>query len=138
MSSHLEQVESLIMKAVQGVLTRGLSDPRVRGLISVTKVKVSPDLANADVWISVLPEKHANLTHRALQHASSHIRSAVSGKVALRKMPRISFLLDESLKKQAAIHSAINQAIAMTPQDDEDHTDDESSRKLHEPEDFRP
>lgn len=128
MSTHVEQVESLIKRAVQTVLTRGLSDPRVRGLISVTKVKVSPDLANATVWVSVLPEEQAKLSLRGVQHAASHIRSQVSSMVAIRKTPRLSFQLDDSLKKQAAIHAAINQAVPQSPDEHEGDSADAPTR----------
>lgn len=130
MSSHSEQVASVLRKAVQGILSKGLSDPRVRGLISVTRVNISPDLADAQVWVSVLPAEHAKLTVRGLGHAAKHIRTQVSKTVALRRMPRLSFHLDESLKKQAEIHAAINKA--MDPGEDEPatpgHETEESSQ----------
>lgn len=129
MTSHTEQVASLLKRAIQDVLSRGLSDPRVRGLISVTEVKVSPDLANASVGISVLPDEHATLSMRGIEHAASHIRSQVSRSVALRRVPRLSFHLDESLKKQAAVHAAISKAVGDSPapkNDAAERTEDDS------------
>jgi ribosome-binding factor A len=134
MSSHVEQVASVLKKAVQDILSRGLSDPRVRGLISVTQVKLSPDYAEAQVWVSVLPDQHAKLSIKGLQHAASHIRSQVSKSVALRRMPRLSFHLDDSLKKQAQVHAAINQALQDDRQLDEQHND-APIQPGHQPED---
>lgn len=116
MTAHQEQIASTLKRAIQEVLSRGLSDPRVRGLISVTRVKVSPDLAHAAVGVSVLPAEHARLTLRGLEHAAKHIRSQVGRKVALRRMPRLSFHLDESLKKEAAVHAAISKSAASQSQ----------------------
>lgn len=111
MSSHIEQVASLLKRSIQEVITRGLSDPRVRGLISVTEVKVSPDHANASVHVSILPEQHGALSLKGLEHAASHIRSEVSALVAMRRVPKLTFQLDDSLKKQAAVYAAINKAV---------------------------
>lgn len=136
MSSHLEQVASLLKRAIQDVLSRGLSDPRVRGLISVTEVKVSPDLANASVGISILPEEHSKLTLKGVQHAASHIRSQVSASVALRRVPRLAFHLDESLKKQAAVHAAISKAVGES--DPSKEPSDASDSTTHQTEDPSP
>ena len=57
MSHHLEQVASEVRRRLQDLLVRGLSDPRVRGMVSVTDVKVAPDLSEAYVKVSVLPEE---------------------------------------------------------------------------------
>ena len=77
MSIRTEQVASLIQRAVQAQLSRGLNDPRIRGMISVTKVTVSPDLSDATIYVSVMPDKHTNLTLCGLQHAAPHLQRQV-------------------------------------------------------------
>jgi ribosome-binding factor A len=109
MSQRTAQIASVIQTAVQRVITRGLNDPRVRGLISVTKVEVSPDLADARVFVSVLPAEHSELTMHGLRSAAGFIQSEIAGEVAARRLPRLSFRLDESLKKQAALDEAIRE-----------------------------
>ena len=109
MSTHAHQIESVLKRSVQDVLTRGLNDPRVRGLISVTKVDVAPDYSEAIVWCSVLPEEHGPLSIKGIEHAGAWIRRTVAEKVSLRRMPKLVFRLDESLKKQAEVLSAINE-----------------------------
>lgn len=110
MTQRTDQLASVIHHEVQSVLTRGLNDPRVRGLISITKVEVTPDLAEAKVHVSILPEHHTSLTMLGLRHATGHIQSRVAKVVTSRRMPRLRFVLDESLKKQARLESAIAQA----------------------------
>jgi ribosome-binding factor A len=107
MSQRLEQIASVIQIAVQRVISRGLNDPRVRGLISITKVEVAPDLADARVYVSVLPAENAELTMHGLRSAAGHIQAEIAGEVAARRLPRLSFRLDDSLKKQAEIDQAI-------------------------------
>ena len=111
MSLHTDQVASVLRRAIQQVLSRGLNDPRVQGLISVTQVQVSDDLADATVSVSVLPAERGELTLHGLRHAARHIRTEVGKAVRMRRLPRFSFKLDESLKKEAQIIAAINEAI---------------------------
>ena len=114
MSIRTEQLASTLRKAVQQVITRGLNDPRVRGLVSVTGVQVSPDLAEAYIDVSIFPREHSKLTMHGLKSSAGHIRSDVSNFTKLRRTPRLVFRLDESLKKQADVLAAI----------DDQHTDE--------------
>lgn len=101
MSHRRDQVASSIRRAVQSILDRGLQDPRVRGLISVTRVTLDDPLSHAVVHVSVLPAERAELTMQGLDHATPRIRSQISRSVRLRRLPRLSFHLDDSIKKQA-------------------------------------
>jgi ribosome-binding factor A len=96
-----------LQKAVQAVLSRGLQDPRVRGLLSVTRVDISPDQRHATVWVSVLPEEHAELALHGLRHATRHIQYQVARSVTTRRMPLLAFRLDRAIKKQAEVLAAI-------------------------------
>ncbi len=71
-------------------------------MISVTGVEISPDLARGMVSISVHPAEYELLTLKGLQAAGKHIRRAVAERIRIRRMPRLEFQLDSSLKKQAA------------------------------------
>lgn len=108
MSHRVEQVQSLLKRAVSQVLSRReLSDPRIVGLISVTEVKVSPDMHDAYVYVSVLPAKDEVKVVAALKAATRVIQQHVKKAVALGMVPHLEFRLDESLKKQAQIDAAI-------------------------------
>lgn len=110
MTLHHQQVTSVIQRAVQAIISRGLNDPRVRGMISITQVRLSPDFAQATIFVSILPQEHESLTLHGLIHASSHIRYQLSRAVSLRRVPRIEFRLDKSIKKQNQVLSAITRA----------------------------
>ena len=114
MSQRQKQVEELLQRAVAGVLQRGLADPRIKGMVSVTKVDVSPDLKNAKVLVSVLPEKHESATMHGLQDATRHIQQQVKKAVALRVVPHLRFAIDHDLKKQAAVLAAIDEGMKRT------------------------
>jgi ribosome-binding factor A len=111
MSRRTDQLASTIHRAVQGVLARGLNDPRVRGLISVTRVEVLQDMSEARVFVSILPEEATELSMHGLHHAAPHVQHAVAQQVPVRRLPQLVFRLDESLKKQARVDAAIAEGL---------------------------
>jgi ribosome-binding factor A len=115
LSVRTERVASTIQEAVQQVFAKGLADPRLEGLITVTKVTVSDDLKAATVWVSVLPPERQKLVVHGLKHAAAHIRHQVGNLIALNQMPTVSFRLDESLKREAEVYRALDKARIASP-----------------------
>lgn len=109
------QLASTIERTVQQVLARGLHDPRVKGLITVTGVDLNDATRTATVRVSILPEEHESLTMHGLRAATTHIRKDVMGRIRTREMPRLEFQLDRTVKEQAALLNAINRAVEDTP-----------------------
>ena len=101
MSMKNDRLTSSLLKGVQQRLARGLQDPRVRGLITVTKVEITNDGKLATIGISVLPAEHQKLTVHGLQSAARHIRRDVADTIRTRTMPEFRFVEDDGLKKQA-------------------------------------
>jgi ribosome-binding factor A len=111
MSRRTEQVNEAIRRAVQTILTEGLGDPRLNGLLlTVTTVGVDTDLTLAVIRVSVLPHEKEDLALHALKSAARHIRRGVGDRIDLHKMPEFMFKLDEGLKKQAEVLSALSKA----------------------------
>jgi ribosome-binding factor A len=110
MTQRTEQVASTLKRAVQEVLSRGIADPRVQGLITITRIDVSADLANATVYCTVAPVKHQELSLHGLQSASRWIRRQVADKVRFRRMPQFRFRIDEQLLKQQEVLASIAEA----------------------------
>lgn len=131
MSHRIAQVEATLKKAIAEVLQRDMADPRIDAFISITKVSISPDMANATISVSIMPEEKQSKNIHGLQHATRHIRSLVLKKMATRTVPRFRFVLDQSLKKEAAVHDAIRRAEEKTPATDVDAAapDDTAARE---------
>lgn len=128
MSRRTDQIASLIRRAVQSRLSRGLNDPRVRGMISVTQVTVAADLSEAVILISVMPAKHAQLTLRGLQSAATHLRGELGRSARLRHQPRLTFKLDDSMRHAAEAMAAIMQVSGTErPSPDQTQTEDSGS-----------
>jgi ribosome-binding factor A len=111
-SHRLEQLTAAIERGVREVMARGFSDPRIGGLITVTGVKVLPDLSRAIISVSVLPEEKQDLTFHGLASAAQYIRREVGKLVETRQLPQFEFVLDSSLKKQAAIFRELDKVKA--------------------------
>lgn len=110
MSVRTDRISATIRKTLQEAIARGVHDPRVRGIITVTSVEVSPDLRTALVRVSVLPESAQELTLHGLASAAGRLRREVGDAVRMKRVPDITFQLDDSLKRQAKVLSAIARA----------------------------
>lgn len=110
MNKRVERVASTMREAVQKVILRGLADPRARGLITVTEVRITDDLKVADIYISILPEDRQELTMHAIRHAARHLRRETGELMALHELPEFNFKLDLRLKQQAAVFEALAKA----------------------------
>jgi ribosome-binding factor A len=96
--SRPERVGQEIQAAIGDILSRGeLRDPRI-GYITITGVKVSPDLRVARVFYSMLgTEKEREETQKGLDAAKGYVRREVTATVKLRVSPEIFFSFDESV-----------------------------------------
>lgn len=117
-STRIARVRSSIQKSIQASLSRGLGDPRIRGLVSVTDVDVAPDLGRARIKISVVPDKYESRVIRGLQSASGRLRAEVGQSARLRKVPKLAFEIDRSLKNQAEIEGLVREdEIQLEPEE---------------------
>lgn len=87
------QVSGVLHRALQARIARGLSDPRLQGLVSILDVQVTPDLSRARVLVSVLPADRGPLALSALRSAAGHLRASVRDSVHLRRVPELVFEL---------------------------------------------
>lgn len=86
-----------------------LKNPNVTGLMSVTKVKITPDLKYAKVYISILNSKNINKTLEGLKESSGFIRSQIAKRINLRITPELIFELDDSMEYGEKIDSILKE-----------------------------
>lgn len=115
MSKRTEQIESLLQRSIAGVIQRGLDDPRVDALVTVTRVTVSKDMRHATVYVTVLPEEKTAKNLAGLTAASRHIGLALRDRVDLRIIPRLSFRFDERARRELEVLTAIHRANQPAP-----------------------
>ncbi len=108
-----ERVTSALTRALRQALVEGLADPRLDGvLVTVVGGTLSPDGLAFTAGVSVLPERAGPLALQALRHASGHLKQGMARHVDIRRMPRLEFELDDSLKRQAALDAALTRPQA--------------------------
>jgi ribosome-binding factor A len=95
---------STIQQELAQIIMRELSDPRLVGLPSITRVKVSADLSIADVYVTIMgTEGQQNAALNALKHSAGMMRTKLTKVLSLRQAPFLKFHIDEGLKKEIAV-----------------------------------
>ena len=110
-SRRLEKVSRSIQNTVSDVINNHISDPRVKGMISVTRVDPAPDLRSAKVYLSILgvSETQEKLSITGIRSASGYIRTCLARRLTMKMCPALEFILDEGLKKSFETMQLINQ-----------------------------
>jgi ribosome-binding factor A len=113
-SGRTRKVESQLREIV-GEEVAALSDPRIQGLVTVTDVRVSPDLAHATVYYSVLSAENATEAREGLQSAAGRIQASVASQMRLKRTPRLHFEPDPVVEQATRIENALRE---VRPDDD--------------------
>ena len=107
--TRLGRINEELKKEISHIITFELKDPNITGLISVTKVKITPDLKYAKVYVSILNAKNQEKTLNGLKDSSGFIRSQIAKTVNLRITPQLVFELDDSIEYGMKIDSIIKE-----------------------------
>jgi ribosome-binding factor A len=112
MSRRTERVNELIREELSELILRELRDPRLDGLISITRVEVSPDLYNARVHVSVMSETaDQSEAIKALNAAAGYLHKELVHRLEMRRVPFLTFQLDKSIEEGAAILAHIDEVL---------------------------
>lgn len=95
-SNRLGRVNEELKKEISQVINYELQNSKVTGIVSVTKVKITPDLRYAKVYISTLNPKDVKKTLEGLKESAGFIRSRVANTINLRVTPELVFVYDDS------------------------------------------
>ncbi len=103
-----DRVGDQIRKEISELLTRGqVHDPGI-GFITLTQVKVSPDLQLARVHYTSLGDAAAKQqTAKALERATPFLRRQLGSRLRLRRVPELEFRFDESVAHQDRIEQIL-------------------------------
>ena len=100
MGNRPERVGEAIRDELSTLLARDVHDPGV-GFITLTTVKVSPDLQLARVYYTIMGDDRAREeTKRALGRATPFLRRQIGSRIRLRRVPELQFQFDESVEAQ--------------------------------------
>ena len=105
--NRLNRINEELKKEISHILTFELKNPDVTGLLSITKVKITPDLKYAQVYVSMLNSKNEEKTLEGLKKSSGFIRSQIAKTVNLRITPELVFKKDDSMEYGMKIDSIL-------------------------------
>jgi len=96
MSYRIEKLENLIKQEISLIFLRKLQDPAF-GFLTVTNVKVSPDLKIAKVYISVFEKDKRESVLERVKSGSGFIRSELASRIRIKLVPELKFFIDDTL-----------------------------------------
>lgn len=130
-SPRVQKVADQLQRELATLIQLEINDPRV-GMVSVISVKVSRDLAYADVYVTVLgsvdgaaalapgvtldqanelDKLEIKESVKALNNASGFLRTLLAKRMSLRITPKLTFHYDESVSRGQYLSSLIDRAI---------------------------
>jgi ribosome-binding factor A len=131
MSPRVQRVADQIQRELASLIQMEVNDPRV-GMVSVTGVEVSRDIAHAKVFVTVLNtltddaqinestlsepgdldklEIKENID--ALNKAAGFLRSLLAKRLSTRSVPKLRFYYDGSIARGQQLSSLIDSALA--------------------------
>jgi ribosome-binding factor A len=115
------RVGEQIQRELAALIHDELRDPRL-GMVSISSVQVSRDMAHAKIHVSVLgKDEQVSDSLGVLNHAAGFLRHRLGKILHMRVIPVLRFYHDRSLEEGARLGALINEAIAS----DKGHTDDD-------------
>lgn len=110
--SRTKRVAAQIQRELAELIQFEIKDPRI-GLVTVSGVDVTRDLAYAKVYVTLLnPESGVDEALEALNHAAGFLRHELGKRMKLRIVPHITFLYDASVEEGANLSALIDSAVA--------------------------
>jgi ribosome-binding factor A len=111
------------------MMARELHDPGF-GFLTITRVRVTPDLQLARVYYTTLGDAEARRnTQRAFDRAAPFIRRQLGRRLRLRRAPELEFLFDESIEGQDRIERLLREIHEAGPADGPPPGDDDDERQ---------
>jgi ribosome-binding factor A len=98
-STRPARVGDQLRAEISDLLARQVHDPGI-GFLTITQVKVSPDLQVARVYYTTLGDDHARReSAKALGRATPFLRRQIGSRLRLKRVPSLEFFFDESIER---------------------------------------
>ncbi len=111
-SRRQERIESLLHQEIANIIQNEVKDPRLAGMVSVTRVEASPDMRNATVFVSVFTldnlEERRTTDLEVLNHSARYIMFLLSQRLEIKFIPELAFKLDRSMEHASRVYEILN------------------------------
>jgi len=105
--SRIGRINEEIMRELSTAI-RGLKDPRVQQMLSITAVDTASDLRTAKVYVSVFDKEKSGEVLKGLKSAGGYLRRHIGSVLQLRYTPELIFIEDHSIENGARIFDILS------------------------------
>ncbi len=102
--SRVDKLDSILQKEISNIIQFDLNNPEI-GFVTVSEVRLSPDLSKARVYVSFFGK---NYEIAALKKSKGFIKTELSKRLKIRKIPDIEFVVDDTLEKVDRINEIVH------------------------------
>lgn len=128
MNQRLQRLADQIQRELAVLIRDEINDPRLTGFVTISSVKVSPDLGYADIYVTImepgLDDAMTKTNHEesinVLNKAAGFLRTELSHSLKTRTTPRLRFHYDEVTAHGNYMMDLINQAVSKTEKNEHD------------------
>ena len=96
MSYRIDKVASLIKEELSLIFLHKIQDPGL-SLITVTNVKISPDLRHSKIYLSVFDKEKREAVLKKVNELNGWIRTQLAGRIQIRFVPELHFFIDDTI-----------------------------------------
>lgn len=126
MPRRIDRVNELLRHEISRLLSLQVNDPRLTGVISITRVTTSRDLREAHVFLSVMGDSAAKQkVLEGIRSAAAYLRRELRPRLTLRYTPFLRFDLDESMEEVEHILGIMDKIQASPISEPSLETDDQ-------------
>lgn len=123
-SQRLKRMADSVQREVAELIRQELKDPRLGGYVTISAVKVSPDLGYAEIYVTVMgrelgdeqTEEANKETLTVLNNASGFLRQELSRRIKTRVTPRLRFHYDKTNAYGNYMFDLIEEAVKDLPE----------------------
>lgn len=118
--SRTRRIGEQMQRELATLIQQEIQDPRL-GMVTVSAVEVSRDLAHAKVFITVLDDQQQDIAAslEVLNRAGGFLRHELGRRMTLRTVPALRFVYDESMVRGNELSRLIDEAVKSDKQRDE-------------------
>lgn len=100
MNRRIERINSQLRSEISKMILTDIKDPRMSGVVSITRVETTGDMSYAKVYVSVYgSDTDKRNTLKAMSSARGFIQNELLHRLAIRRPPSLSFRLDETIEQ---------------------------------------
>lgn len=107
MSNRILSINSEIQKSLS-IIISNLKNPLIQGIISVTKVDTTADLEQSKVYLTIFDDATREEVFNQIKHSAGFIRKELARSINLRKVPYLTFYLDDSFEYAKKIEDTLS------------------------------